>query len=267
MAEANHGGIRIWWSEHGAGDPLLLIMGLGYTSDMWYRLLPALTPRFRVLVFDNRGVGRSDVPPGPYTVPDMAGDALAVLDAAGVERAHVLGASLGGAVAQELALQHPERVRSLILSCTLAGGPNAVPASPEVLQTLMDRAHMTPEEGVRAMVPHIYDHGTPRERVDEDLAVRLRTFPTAEGYLAQVGAAAGWESESRVDRLGSMPVLVVHGENDGLVPPANGRRLASLIPGARLVMLPNASHVLWTDQPELARDALLEFLEAVPAPS
>src|SRR5215212_7863258 len=115
-------GIHLWWEEDGAGDPLLLIMGLGATLEWWARLRPSLTARCRTILFDNRGVGRSDVPAGPYSIPAMADDAAAVLDAAGVGSAHVFGLSMGGYIAQELILRHPGRVRSLILACTSCGG-------------------------------------------------------------------------------------------------------------------------------------------------
>ena len=114
-------GARIYWDEQGSGVPVLLIMGLGYTSDMWYRVRPALSAEYGTIALDNRGVGRSDMPPGPYSMALMASDAAAVLNAAGVESAHVFGVSMGGMVAQEFALQFPQRVRSLILGCTAAG--------------------------------------------------------------------------------------------------------------------------------------------------
>jgi pimeloyl-ACP methyl ester carboxylesterase len=222
-------------------------------------VLPPLQERFRVIVFDNRGVGQSDVPEGPYLVSTMAADAAAVLDAAGVERGHVLGASMGGYIAQELTIANPQRVRSLILCCTGALGPNAVPAEPKVIETLMARATMTPEEGVRAMEPYIYDANTPRERVEADLALRIRHYPTARGYLGQVNGIMASETESRLGQI-DCPTLVIHGETDQLVPPVNGKLLADKIKGAELVLVPNASHILWTDQTEAVNNAIQGFL-------
>src|SRR4051794_19933491 len=131
MPYADNDGTRIYWEEHGSGEPLLLIMGLGYTLDMWYRTTPVFAEHYRVIVFDNRGVGRSDVPPGPYALSLMASDAARVMDAAGVESAHVFGVSMGGMIAQEFALRYPARVRSLVLGCTTCGGPQAVVADAE----------------------------------------------------------------------------------------------------------------------------------------
>src|SRR6202044_1765574 len=122
---------KIYWDEQGSGEPLLLIEGLGYPSYMWHRTRPILAQTYRTIVLDNRGVGQSDVPPGVYSIELMASDAAAVLDAAGVQRAHVFGVSMGGMIAQEFALQYPKRVLSLILGCTAAGGPHAGRAEPE----------------------------------------------------------------------------------------------------------------------------------------
>ena len=255
-------GARIYWEEHGEGSDVLLVQGLGYTSEMWHRTVPALASRHRVIAFDNRGVGRSDVPPGPYPMALMASDAAAVLEAAGAGTAHVFGISMGGYIAQELALTAPDRVRSLVLGCTGCGGPEAVLAEQEVLDKLRARASMTAEEGIRVMIPYVYDPSTPRERIEEDLAIRLRTYPTEKGYLAQLDGITGWESCSRLKQL-KVPVLVIHGESDRLVPPANGQRLAREIPGARLLMLSQASHVFFTDQPEVAHTAVLDFLAEV----
>lgn len=253
-------GARIYWEEHGSGPPLLLIMGLGYTLDMWNRALPALAENYRTVVFDNRGVGRSDVPPGPYSIQMMAADARAVMDAAGLDSAHVFGVSMGGMIAQEFALQYPELVKSLVLGCTACGGPKAVPAAPGVLHTLMARAQMTPEEAIRAMIQFVYDDATPRERIEEDLNIRRRTLASVEGYTWQVQAIIAWQSYGRLSQI-TAPTLVIHGETDKLVPPENGRLIAETIPGAELLILPKASHIFVTDQTEASIEAVLSFLK------
>jgi pimeloyl-ACP methyl ester carboxylesterase len=260
MPDVTHNGARMYWEEHGAGDPLLLIMGLGATLEWWDRVTPTLAARYRTILFDNRGVGRSDVPPGPYSIPEMADDAVAVLDAAGVTSAHVFGASMGGMIAQEVALRHPGRVRSLILGCTACGGKEAVPAGREVAIALSARATLTREQAMWVMAPHTFDASTPKEKVAEDIAVRLRSIVTNEGYFAQLQAIRAWSgTHDRLSRI-TMPTLVIHGETDELVPPENGRVIARAIPGARLVMLPHASHIFLTDQFEPASRAILEFL-------
>jgi pimeloyl-ACP methyl ester carboxylesterase len=278
MPYAENNGTKIYWQEEGiggtagAGDPgasaidaratVLLIMGLGYTHEMWSRVAPVLGSKYRVISFDNRGVGLTDAPPGPYTMPAMAADSIAVMDAAGCRQAHVFGISMGGMIAQELVLRYPERVRSLILGCTACGGAHSVPARPQVLETLRARGTMSVDEGIRAMVPYIYDQATPRERIEQDLEIRARTYPRPESYFAQL---AGVMAHDTYERLGSIavPTLVIHGEGDMLVPPENGRLLASRIPGAKLVMLPSASHIFPTDQPEASITAILSFLSEV----
>jgi pimeloyl-ACP methyl ester carboxylesterase len=253
-------GAKIYWDEDGHGAPVLLIMGLGWASPMWHRTRPLLARQYRTIALDNRGVGRSDVPAGPYPIALMAADAAAVLDAAGVASAHVVGMSMGGMIAQEFALQYPRRVRSVILGCTASGGPTAVQSEPEVLQLLL-RTGMSPEEESRAVNPFIYDVNTPQERIEEDLILRLEWYPTVEGYTAQIQGIIAWEAYSRIAQIAA-PTLVIHGETDRLVPPGNAKLIAARIPGAKLVMIPHASHIFTTDQPEPAHRAIFEFLAA-----
>jgi pimeloyl-ACP methyl ester carboxylesterase len=266
MPYATSAGANIYWEEHGAGDPLLLIMGLGATLEWWHRLMPVLKTHYRTVVYDNRGVGRSDVPPGPYSIPQMAEDAVAVMDAAGLASARVFGASMGGMIAQELALNHPSRVNALVLGCTACGGRQSVPAAKEVAATLRARATMTREEAMWAMARFTFDAGTPREQVAEDIAVRLAATVSNDGYFAQLAAVRAWSGAH--DRLGTltMPTLVIHGETDQLVPPGNGEIVSRAIPGARLVTIPHASHIFFTDQLEATSRELLAFLGA-PAPA
>jgi pimeloyl-ACP methyl ester carboxylesterase len=259
MAFVENQEAKIYWDEQGQGEPVLLIMGLAYPSQMWYRTRPLLASCYRTLAFDNRGIGRSEVPLGPYPIALMASDAAAVLDADGIESAHVFGVSMGGMIAQELALRYPARVRSLILGCTAAGGPTAVRAEPEAIQMLMSRAKMTPEQAAEAAVPFIYHPTTARARIDEDIAIRRPWFPTAAGYAAQLQGILDWEAYSRLGQI-TAPTLVIHGESDRLIPPGNAKLIAGKIPGAKLVMIPRASHLFLTDQTEVSHHAILQFL-------
>jgi 3-oxoadipate enol-lactonase len=260
MSFVENQGTKIYWDEQGRtqGAPVLLIMGLGYASAMWHRTRPVLAQRYRTIAFDNRGVGLSDVPPGPYSIATMAADAAAVLDAAGIASAHVFGVSMGGMIAQEFALQYPARTLSLILGCTAAGGPSAVRAESKVVDVLLGRG-MTPEQAREAILPYIYDAATPREKVEEDTSVRQRWLPTPAGYMAQLQAILAWESYSRIAQI-TAPALVIHGKSDALVPPGNGELIAGRIPGAKLVLLDHASHLFLTDQTEPAHKEILEFL-------
>jgi len=254
-------GARIYWDELGSGDALLLIMGLGYTAHMWQRTRPLLAEHYRTIVFDNRGVGRSDSPAGPYAIPLMASDAAAVLDAAEVEKSHIFGVSMGGMIAQEFTLQYPRRVRSLILGCTAAGGPTAVRSEPEAAKMLKARAAMSAEQAAEAALPFIYDVETPRDRIVEDLAIRRPWPARPESYLAQLQGILAWEGYTGLPAI-RVPTLVIHGQNDRLVRVGNGQLIADRIPGAKLFIIPHASHIFLTDRPEIAHPAILEFLKA-----
>ncbi len=261
MPYANNDKTKIYWEERGAGEPLLLIMGLGGSRREWHRLLTELSAEYRVIVFDNRGVGDNSASDEAFSIPLMASDAKAVLDAADVDAAHVLGMSMGGMIAQEFALNYPEKTRSLILAVTACGGREAVSAKPEVLLTLQGSGvSRTPEEAFWAMAPFIYDQNTPRAVIDEDLAVREGKFVKPENFMRQLQAIISWQgTHSRLSNI-KVPTLVLHGKNDQLIPSANARILADQIPNAKLVELENSSHIFMTDQPAKSAAAILEFL-------
>ncbi len=257
--------VELHWESTGDGPPVLLVMGLGMNATGWWRTVPVLARRLRVIAFDNRGVGRSGRPPGPYTMDQLADDAVAVLDAAGVDRAHVYGLSLGGMIAQEVALRHPSRVERLVLGATTPGGERAVPIEPAIRAFFLRRAQMPAEEAVWASVPYNYGpttrahHG---ERIAQDIAQRLRFPVEPEPYVAQLAAALEHDA---FDRLGGIaaPTLVVHGDADRMVPPANARLLAGRIPGARAQLWPAAGHLYATDEPR-ADPAIAAFLLSEP---
>ena len=251
-------GARLHYEVEGEGEAVLLIMGLGMASTGWWRTVPVLAEGFRVITFDNRGAGRSDSPRGPYTLAQLAADAVAVLEAADEERAHVYGLSLGGMIAQELALRDPVRVRKLVLGATTPGGRRHELPDEATLGFLERRGKMPAEEGVWASVPYNYGQVTRlqhADRIGEDVVQRLRFPPTTDGYKAQLAAAWRFDAVDRLSQL-TTPALVLHGSEDRMIPVSNGRRLAEAIPDAQLQILEGAGHLYPTDAPEADRDVL-----------
>jgi pimeloyl-ACP methyl ester carboxylesterase len=249
--------VRIAWQEAGSGAPLLLIQGLGYGAWGWDPVVPGLAERFRVLSFDNRGSGGSEMPPGPYTAAAMAEDALQVLDEAGVERAHVVGASLGGMIAQELAVAHPERVDRLVLCCTTPGGADAVPMPDVTVRLFGEVASLEPQVALRRFVENAL---APDEDAvaDELFRRRLENPPDPVGWQGQ--AAAG-TTFAGVDLAGvQASTLVLHGIADNVVDSGNAALLAARIPAARVELLDGAGHMLFWERPAEFVRLVSEFL-------
>jgi 3-oxoadipate enol-lactonase len=263
MPVANNGGVQLYWESTGQGPAVLLIAGQAMTHGAWWRTVPALASQFQVLTFDNRDVGRSSRWPWPYLVPQMADDAISVLDAAGVEQAHVYGISLGGMVAQELALRYPQRVGALVLGATTAGGPEAVLAEPQPLTFFVRVGAMAQEEAEWAAVPYNYSVRTRRhhgERIAQDIAERIEHRAETLAYMHQVAAAATHNTSGRLGQI-EAPTLIVHGEEDLIMPPQNANHLAGAIPNAELKMWPDAAHLYTTDEPQ-ADPYVRRFLHA-----
>ena len=256
---ADSQGVRIAWESHGDGPPLLLVQGLGYGRWGWQPIVPLLAQRHRVLVFDNRGIGDSDRPPGPYTAAQMAGDSLAVLDAAGIERAHVLGASLGGAVAQELALRHAERLEKLVLVATMSGMTNMHPIPAQTMQLMAEAATLEPAVALRRFVENALEPEPDPALVDRLVELRTANPPDPAGWAAQAGI---WGSFDVWDELPSIdvPTLVVQGEGDVVVDPRNAPLLAERIPGARLQLVAGGHLFFWNRPAEFA-ELVTEFLQ------
>ena len=272
-SERTHDGLIAWRAEgpfenDAPGDPVLLIMGLGASSRLWYRLLPWISRRYRAIVFDNRGTGMSARVRSRLTMRGLAEDAAAVLDAAGEQSAHVIGASMGGMIAQHLALNHRERVRSLVLACTTPGGPSGAPP-----WRLLATAALRPVLGAKItfplVAPVLYAGGTIRSRphrVQEDLKRRIADSTSPLTIYAQMGAIALHDTRKRLAELAGLPTLVVHGLEDGLVPPRRARDLAERIPGARLELIPSCGHLLTTDAEEETAGAILDHLDRCAEP-
>jgi 3-oxoadipate enol-lactonase len=258
MSFTHNSGTRLYWEEEGSGKPILMIMGLSFTLDMWFRVRPALSERYRLILFDNRGVGRSGTPRGPYTIRQMAEDAVAVMEAAGVSSAYVMGASMGGMIAQELALRHPERVEALLLGCTSGGALGSKLPEFGRLPSVIGSAKSR-EDREWLFSPMLYSDSTSKERIAEDIEVRLRHPQQPAGLLSQFAAVLTWSSYRRLAGI-QVPTLVMHGDEDRLVPLENGLRVARRIRGSQFVKVRGAGHVLSTDQPKIVDDEVFRFL-------
>ncbi|HEY8740199.1 MAG TPA: alpha/beta fold hydrolase [Candidatus Dormibacteraeota bacterium] len=254
-------GARIYYRVGGRRrmEPLVLIMGLGWDMSGWDLLLPHVAD-FRVLRLDNRGTGRSDKPDRAYSIKQMAGDVVRCMNAAGMDSAHVYGASLGSMIAQELALSYPARVRSLILGCP-SPGIIALPASPQWLRLALGRQPVTAEQSFMRAARLLYGVSlTERpEAVEEVMHRRLAVRVSPVGIRRQFEAVLRWSSLRRLRRIG-VPTLVIHGDRDRLIPVGNGRIIARLVPGARLHIFEGAGHVYGTDLPDEHLEVVLDFL-------
>jgi 3-oxoadipate enol-lactonase len=250
--------MRIAWEERGAGAPLLLIQGLGYGRWSWDPVVPGLAERYRVLWFDNRGIGDSDKPEGPYTARLMAADALQVLDEAGIERAHVLGASLGGMIAQELATGTPERVDRLVLCCTTPGGAATVPMPEATVQLFSEAPTLAPDVALRRFVVNALGADPSHELVEELYQRRLANPPDPAGWQAQ--AAAGLTFEG-VDGTIGAPTLVLTGTEDNVVDQRNADVVAAGIPGSRVERIAGAGHLFFWERPAEFVRIVSEFLQ------
>lgn len=249
--------MKIAWESRGDGTPLLLVQGLGYGRWGWDPVVPGLAERFHVLTFDNRGIGESDKPPGPYTAREMARDALQVLDEAGLERAHVVGASLGGMIAQEVAAAAPERVGRLVLCSTTPGGPDAVPMPEVTVRLFAEAATLSPEDALRRFVQNALGAEAPHELVDEIYARRLENPPDPAGWQAQAAAGTTFPG---VDGAITAPTLVIHGTDDNVVDHRNADVLAARIAGARVELIPGGGHLFFWEQPDAFVRIVSEFL-------
>jgi pimeloyl-ACP methyl ester carboxylesterase len=278
MSVAKVGAIDLYYDEHGSGDPLLLVMGLAADSAAWMFQVPDFARHHRTIVFDTRGVGRSAKPPGPYTIHEMADDTAGLLDALGIARAHVVGVSMGGMIAQELALRHPHRVRGLVLACTYPepdaeverqrefsvaqfGGTVAADGEMRIDLTALD-----PMLFFQHLLPRVFNQSF----IDQELPKLMQLFSGAlqygfsiEAILGQVAAVMGHRATDRLQRI-TAPTLVITGDADLLIPPANSAVLARHIPNARLVTVPGGSHGFNFETPEIFNREVLEFLAGVP---
>jgi len=251
-------GAQIAYETRGDGPPVLLCQGLGYARWGWEPVAERLAEDFLVASFDNRGIGESDVTPGPYTVAQLAADAVAVLDDAGLERAHVVGASLGGMVAQQVAIGHPERVEKLVLLCTTPGGADGYPMPEQTVRLFAEAPSLPPERALRRFVENSLSVGG--ELVDTLYERRLANPLDMAGWQAQAAAGAAWDADGRLAGIAA-PTLVLHGTADNVLDYRNSELLAERIPDARLRLFAGAGHLFFWEHPDEVVRAIREFLQ------
>ena len=253
----------IAWERRGAGAPLVLVHGLGYARWGWEPVTAALAERFEVILLDNRGIGESDAPPGPYTVSELAADVERVMDLAGLERAHVLGTSLGGMVAQELALSAPLRIDRLVLAGTSPGGPAAFPLPDGTARLIAEAPSLEPAVALRRFVENALAPATVTERpeiVERILAHRLAAPQDPTAWAAQAAAGAAFD---RLADIGAVvaPTLLQHGTEDRVVDVRNTALLGERIPGSVTELFEGAGHLFFWEQPERFVASVSQFLE------
>jgi 3-oxoadipate enol-lactonase len=255
----------MYYEEHGRGRPLLLIGGLGNDVNAWSGNLPALARSYRVIVFDNRGSGRTGAPDGPWTIRMMAADAAGLLDALGIARAHVLGVSMGGYIAQELALTCPGRLAGLVLATTSVG-PYLLKIS--ILEDWARRAlaGIDPLAFFQIMLPFMFNDRCFEQPGVLEMAVATIAPHTATppGILArQMIACVEHDARDRISLI-TAPTLVLAGREDPFVPFSLSEELAARIPGARLSVLDGSGHGFTASTAGAFNRAVLEFLDGVP---
>ncbi len=268
MPEARIGEVKIHYTQAGGGDPLLLIMGFGMPGEVWLAALPFLDG-FHAIYFDNRGTGQSDKPEGPYTIAQMADDAAGLLDHLEIQRAHVYGLSMGGMIAQELVLRHPQKVRSLVLGCTMCGGEHAQFGEPAVIDTLLEvvqgMSRTDPQTWVDRQLPIIF----PRAWIEANPGVRdmlvmlaplLPPTPPETAQRAMAGMF-GWTTYDRLPQI-TVPTLIIHGDQDVIIPVENAYILKERIPGSQLHIVKGAGHGYPAQDPAGVHQPVTAFFRA-----
>ncbi len=269
MPFAKPSDVQIYYEVSGFGPPVLFIQGVGVIGEGWRMQVDYLRPHFQTLVFDNRGIGRSSPCFGPLTIEAMAADARGVMDAAGWDSAHIVGHSMGGVIAQQLALDCPDRIRSLSLLCTFPRGRDAARITPRVLWATLRTRIGTRRMRRRAFLEMLIPPEDLRQVESERLALQLAPLIGRDLadqppiLLKQLQALARHDCSHRLGGLDGIPTLVVSARHDPIAVPRYGRQLADLIPGALFEEMPDASHGMIVHQPQGINQRLEAFFTQV----
>jgi pimeloyl-ACP methyl ester carboxylesterase len=265
MAIARVNDIDIYYEIHGSGPPLVLIMGLRRNAEWWYQQIRELSKHFTTIAFDNRGAGRTDKPQMDYSIRLFAEDTAGLMNFLGIPRAHILGISMGGYIAQELAINYPDKVSGLILGCTSCGGRRAVHMSEERTNKFKANKGLTPEQILRKDMGLYFSDRFIRENpawVEEFVNISLRYYQPADAFFRQFNACLNHDTVDRVSEISS-PTLIMTGDDDPLVPSANSLILKELMPDADLELFAGCRHCFFMEDHATFNDSVVRFLKSV----
>ena len=257
--------IEIYYEIHGQGDPLVLIMGLRRNVEWWYGQIPALSKHFKVVAFDNRGAGRSEKPVMDYTIKLFADDTMGLMEALNIKKAHVLGVSMGGYIAQELAINYPDKVRSLVLGCTSAGGERVVLMSSERLKKFTANEGLSPEQILQKDMDIYFSDKFIREnpeKIKEFIEISSRYYQPPDAFMRQFAACLKHDTVKRLQRI-TVPTLIMSGDDDPLVPPGNSRILKEFISHAELNFFRGKRHCFFIEEADQFNQKVISFLKSV----
>lgn len=262
MAYVKNGDMNIYWEEHGKGPPLVMIVGLGADISVWEMHLNHYRKMFRCILVENRGIGKSDKPAGPYTTEDMASDVAAVMDDAGVKRAHILGASMGGAIAQAFVLANPDRVTSLVLVSTWAKQDNFGAMIWRHFKYV--RAHVRPEQWMETLQLWIWAPKSIEDNLDgmldgQQMAAHNPNPQPQHGFEGQCDASISHDSSGRLSEI-KAPTLITVGDKDIFTPPHMSEQLQKGISGSRLDTYNGWAHVHHFEDLERFNTTTAEFM-------
>ncbi len=260
--------IQMYYETHGRGFPLLLIMGLKRNTEWWYRQVAELSRHFQVIAFDNRGAGRTDKPDEAYSIPMFADDTAGLMDALGIKKTHVLGISMGGYIAQELAVARPDLIQGLVLGCTSCGGRKAVLMSEETRSAYVANKGLSNEEILHKDM-HIYFSddfiGHEPEQIEQFVEISMRHVQPPEAFFRQFNACLAHDTVDRLERIVS-PTLIMAGDDDHLVPTENSIILKELMPEAALHLYPGKRHCFFMEEHERFNREVIGFFNSATTP-
>ncbi len=264
MERALINGVELAYELRGRGAPLVMIHGAQGDQTMFTAMAAAFAEKYRVLTFDQRGSGLSAKPDMPYSIAMLADDTAGLMDHVGLAAANVIGVSMGGTIAQELVLRHPNKVLSLVLGCTTAGGPTAIRAGGSAAASAYSTAAMTPEERGKALAEAAFTKGylaQHPEIITSMIESRRQRPIDSAAFARRMKAIVEHDAYERLPQI-HCPTRVITGRDDALIAWENSRLIAERIEGAKLIVLEPAGHCFWLEQPEQSQTAIAQFLDA-----